>query len=114
MKLLFDQNLSFKLCRLLDDIFPDSLHERLAGLDGADDSEIWNYAASNGLIIVTLDADFSEIAALTGTPPEVIWLRCGNQKMATVEALLRSHLQLIRAFQDDRAACLEIYELTLG
>jgi predicted nuclease of predicted toxin-antitoxin system len=109
MKLLFDQNLSFKLCRLLGDIFPDSQQVRLAGLESADDSEIWNYAAINGFTIVTLDADFSEMAALIGSPPKVIWLRCGNQKTATVEALLRSHLRLIRTFQDDSAACLEIY-----
>lgn len=109
MKLLFDQNLSFKLCRLLGDIFPDSQQVRLAGLETADDSEIWNYATTNGLTIVTLDADFSEMAALIGPPPKVIWLRCGNQKTAIVEALLRSHLQLIRAFRSDTAACLEIY-----
>lgn len=62
MKLLFDQNLSFKLCQLLGDIFPDSQQVLLAGLESADDSEIWNYAAINGFTIVTLDADFSEMA----------------------------------------------------
>jgi hypothetical protein len=32
MKLLFDQNLSFKLCGLLSDLFPDSKQVRIAGI----------------------------------------------------------------------------------
>lgn len=37
MKLLFDQNLSFKLCSLLADLFPDSRQIRGLGLDRSDD-----------------------------------------------------------------------------
>ena len=33
MKLLFDENLSFKLCRQLSDVFPGSSQVRLAGLE---------------------------------------------------------------------------------
>jgi predicted nuclease of predicted toxin-antitoxin system len=58
MKLLFDENLSFKLCRQLDDLFPDSSQVRLVGLERADDRAIWNYAKANGFAVVTLDADF--------------------------------------------------------
>lgn len=35
MKLLFDQNLSFKLCRQLNDLFPDSRQVWLVGLEPA-------------------------------------------------------------------------------
>jgi predicted nuclease of predicted toxin-antitoxin system len=35
MKLLFDQNLSFKLCARLTDLFPGSNQVRLLGLDQA-------------------------------------------------------------------------------
>ena len=34
MKLLFDENLSYKLVRLLADLFPDSVHVRDVGLKG--------------------------------------------------------------------------------
>ena len=37
MKLLFDQNLSFKLCQALADLFPGSSQVRLLGLAEADD-----------------------------------------------------------------------------
>ena len=44
MKLLFDQNLSFKLCRLLADVFPESNQIRLIGMEEAEDRAIWEYA----------------------------------------------------------------------
>ena len=78
MKLLFDQNLSYRLCRELDDAFPGSQQVARAGLADADDISVWNYAARHSLTIVTHDADFAEIAALRGPPPKVVWLRCGN------------------------------------
>jgi predicted nuclease of predicted toxin-antitoxin system len=58
MKLPFDENLSFKLCRQLDDLFPGSSQVRLLGLERADDATIWGHAKANEFAIVTLDADF--------------------------------------------------------
>jgi Domain of unknown function (DUF5615) len=54
MKLLFDQNLSFKLCWLLADLFPGSDHVRLRGLADADDQTVWAYAKTNGFILSRL------------------------------------------------------------
>jgi hypothetical protein len=64
MKLLFDENLSFKLCRQLSDLFPASTHVRLIGLERADDRAIWDYARVNEFALVTLDVDFVEMAGL--------------------------------------------------
>lgn len=66
MKLLFDQNLSFKLCRQLADLFPDSTQVRLLGLHRANDRVIWEHAKANGFTLISLDADFAELAALLG------------------------------------------------
>jgi predicted nuclease of predicted toxin-antitoxin system len=41
MKLLFDENLSPKLPRLLTTQFPGSLHLRDCGLKGETDEKIW-------------------------------------------------------------------------
>jgi predicted nuclease of predicted toxin-antitoxin system len=110
MKLLFDQNLSFKLARKLADVFPGSSQVKLLGLEEADDRDIWNYARQNGFTLATKDADYYEKSALLGHPPKVIWLRCGNQPTITIERLIRAHLEEIRAFeQDPTAGCLEIY-----
>lgn len=110
MKLLFDQNLSFKLAKELDDVFTGSSQVKLVNLQEADDSDIWDYARQNGFTLVSKDSDYHERSALLGHPPKVIWLRCGNQRTSYIEQLIRSHLDEIRAFEADATAgCLEIY-----
>jgi len=109
MKLLFDENLSSELCARLADLFPDSGQVRLIGLATADDAQIWRHAKAGGFAIVSLDADFADMAALYGAPPKVVWLRCGNQPSAAVERLLREHAEAIASFGRDDASCLEIY-----
>ena len=110
MKLLFDQNLSFKLCTLLSDLFPGSQPIRELGLDQSDDRIVWQRAKDNGFMLVSQDSDFADMAAHYGHPPKVIWLRCGNQTVATIEALLRRHAKIISEFDENiTAACLEIF-----
>lgn len=110
MRLLFDQNLSFRLCQSVGDLFPGSVHVRLLGLSEADDRVLWDYARANGFLIVSQDVDFAEMAALFGSPPKVIWLRAGNRSTAAIAALLRRHARVIVEFSsDDSMACLEIY-----
>jgi predicted nuclease of predicted toxin-antitoxin system len=110
MKLLFDQNLSFKLCRQLFDVFPGSNQVRLLGLAEANDREIWHHAKTNDFVIVSQDADFADMATLYGPPPKVIWLRCGNQPTEAIETRLRDHAEAIAAFvSSDTIACWEIY-----
>jgi predicted nuclease of predicted toxin-antitoxin system len=110
MKLLFDQNLSFKLCQTVADLFPESKHVRALGLSEVGDRTIWDYARAHGFTIVSQDVDFAEMAVLLGCPPKVIWLRAGNQSTAAVAALVRHHAQIMVDFWNDAGtACLEIY-----
>ena len=109
MKLLFDENLSFRLCERLEGLFPGSAQVRPLGLGEAADRTIWDHAAAHGFAVVSLDVDFAERAALMGPPPKVIWLRCGNQPTVVIANLLREHIAVIEAFELDDAACLEIY-----
>jgi predicted nuclease of predicted toxin-antitoxin system len=53
VKLLLDQNLSPRLVNRLVDLYPDSSHVYLIGLDTAPDLIIWEYARDNEFIIVT-------------------------------------------------------------
>jgi len=109
MKLLFDENLSFKLCGLLSDLYPNSSQVRLLSLEQADDREIWDYSKSVGMTLVTQDSDFADMAALYGHPPKVIWLRCGNRSTEYIEAILRKHISVIRNFENDlSSSCLEL------
>ena len=72
MKLLFDENLSFRLCRQLSDVFPGSSQVRLAGLERADDMAVWAYAKANDFTIVTLDASNSKSPSQQG-PHSFFW-----------------------------------------
>ena len=45
------------LVNRLADIFPDSSHVQLVGLDCSDDEQVWEHAKLNGFIIVTKDVD---------------------------------------------------------
>lgn len=110
MRLLLDQNLSFKLGQQLAPYFAGTEHVKLLGLDGADNLQIWQYAKEHGLTIVTQDADFELLAQFRGFPPKIIWLRCGNTSTANIRDLLVSHHQLIAAFvADELTACLELH-----
>ena len=58
--LLFDENLSPQLPRLVAALFPGGVHVRDVGLARADDSAVWDYARTHGLGIVTKDDDFRQ------------------------------------------------------
>ena len=101
MRLLFDENLSHQLVRLLADIFPQSLHVRDVGLKSADDPVVWQYAKENHLIIVSKDSDLHQRSFVLGHPPKLVWVRLGNCSTAEVEGLLRRRFTAITAFRDD-------------
>ncbi|MBW4644202.1 MAG: DUF5615 family PIN-like protein [Goleter apudmare HA4340-LM2] len=109
MKLLFDHNLSPRLLDQVADIYPNSQHVFLIGLDQADDRVLWDYAKQGEFTIVTRDADFNELSILHGFPPKVIWIRRGNCSTNQIEEILRSHSENIQVFVQD--ACLGVLTL---
>lgn len=110
MKLLLDQNVSYRVLGELEVAFPGSTQVRLIKLDTADDKTIWEYARDHGFTIVSQDSDFHELAMYYGVPPKVIWLKCGNRPRWYVAALLLSHKDRIIDFGDDPGtAVLEVY-----
>jgi len=110
LKLLLDQNLSRKLINRLADIFPDSSHVQFHALAEVNDSKIWEFAKNHDFCIVTQNADFPELSQLYGSPPKVIWLRCGNMPTTRVEIILRSSVEIIRQFMNNASLdCLELY-----
>lgn len=104
MKLLFDENLSFRLVAALADIYPDSSHVREVGLLGADDLRIWSFAGEHGFLLASKDTDFYERSLVFGAPPKIIWLRIGNSTVNETITLLRSQYIVIRHFAEDTTA----------
>ena len=112
MKLLFDQNISFRIISKLKDVFPDAKQVRELGLENSTDREIWEYAKSKDYSIVTFDADFYDMSNLYGHPPRIIWLRTGNRKTDDLAKLLTDRSVIIQEFLTDDSykniACIEI------
>ena len=110
MKLLFDENLSRRLCQKLEDIFPDCKQVCLVGLENVDDRDIWQYAAKEGLTIVSKDGDFHDLSFLLGAPPKVIWLRIGNCTTDLAEAVIRRNIEAIKSFENSDEAAILVLE----
>ena len=100
MKLLFDQNLSRRLVRLLETGFPGSRHVSDLGLETATDQTIWDYAADHGYVIVSKDSDFRQLAFLRGPPPKAIWVGLGNASTRDILNVLSDYGSVISNFGD--------------
>ncbi len=101
MKLLIDENLSFRLTSALKKEFANSIHVRDVDLLRADDGSIWHFAKANGFTILTQDDDFLEMSGLFGHPPKVIHLGIGNSRTQRIIDLLIGEHQVIKAFGMD-------------
>jgi predicted nuclease of predicted toxin-antitoxin system len=110
MKLLFDQNISFRLIKRINDLFPDSKQVRELGLENSTDTEIFNFAKRNDFALVTFDSDFCDLNIIRGFPPKIIWIRTGNTTTKNLENLLRKKNDLIKLFLSEDYGCLEIIE----
>lgn len=109
MKLLLDQNLSYKLLKSLEPIFPGSNHVKTLGLETADDAAIIRFAKDHGFAVVSRDVDFYEAVQLMQFPPKVVWLDCGNLSTRQVESLLLARREDILGLDSDSEAdCLVI------
>jgi predicted nuclease of predicted toxin-antitoxin system len=101
VKLLLDENLSRRLVRRIQDLFPESRHVSSEGLTQASDVTLWNYARQHGFVIVSADSDFYHLAITMGPPPKVIWLKGCDYPTADAEKLMRSEAIRIAEFEKD-------------
>ncbi len=114
MRLLFDQNISFRVVGLLKETFPEIRHVREFDLQYATDRQIWNFARENDYNIVTYDSDFYDLVTLFGHPPKIVWLRLGNTSSQNLIRVLLAQAEEIDSFltdfQNEHVSCLEIYK----
>ena len=86
MRLLLDANISWRLTDKLKIHFDECKHVDQVGLSvPASDTEIWEYALENNMVIVTNDEDFLNFVNLKGFPPKVVLLKTGNQSNSYIE-----------------------------
>ena len=66
----------------------EAKHVRDLDLRQSEDAEIFDRARKAGVVVFTKDEDFVELVRRLGTPPQVLWLRCGNMSNARLKNLL--------------------------
>ena len=84
-RFLIDANLPYRFALWHGE---DFLHAFDLG-DTLSDIEIWQYAKQHDLVIVSKDADFSDMIMLSDPPPRVIHLRIGNMRLRDLFGFLR-------------------------
>lgn len=83
MKLLFDENISFRIVKKVKEVFPESRG---------------------------FDEDFSDLQSLKGFPSKIIWLRMGNSFTLNVLHKLPENIQAIHDLSDNpQLGILELY-----
>jgi predicted nuclease of predicted toxin-antitoxin system len=98
VSLLIDENLSFRLKRLLTNAFPGCRHVADFGLLTADDRQIYDCARDQGLALLSKDDDFRERVEREGPPPKLVFVRLGNVSTTTIAAAIIAQERLISAF----------------
>lgn len=111
MKLLFDQNLPWRLVNTVSHKFQGSGHVVSLGLSKASDQELWAYALENDFCICTKDDDFHQLSFLHGPPPKVVWLQIGNRPTWEITELLEQHLDKIQEFASTEEALMIIRQV---
>ncbi|MCX7144775.1 MAG: DUF5615 family PIN-like protein [Sulfuritalea sp.] len=89
IKIVLDQGLPRSAAELLRQQGWDALHVGDVGLAAASDQTILNQAEQQGRTVVTLDADFHALLAVSGaSAPSVVRLRIEGLKGSELAALL--------------------------
>ncbi len=70
----------------------DAVALRDISLRDAKDIDIFTAAKSENAIILTKDSDFIDLVCRLGSPPQILWLTCGNVTNRNLRKLLSDTL----------------------
>lgn len=109
MILWVDAHISPSICRWIRRQFAlDAVHVRDLGLRDAEDTHIFEKARKAQVVLFTKDDDFVDLVGRLGTPPQVLWLRCGNMANARLWSILSRVLPDAIELLDHREPVVEI------
>ena len=79
MNIWLDAQLPPTLANWLTDNFDlEAAALRDLELRDAKDTEIFEAARAANVVIMTKDSDFIDLVCRLGSPPQILWLTCGN------------------------------------
>ena len=110
MKIWVDAQLSPAIAAWINRSFSkiQAASVRALGLRDATDAEIFQAAREAGTILMTKDADFMRLLEKHGTPPQVIWITCGNTSNARMREVLADAFPKVLALLDQGESLIEI------
>jgi predicted nuclease of predicted toxin-antitoxin system len=81
---------------------------RELGLQRAKDREIFEAARRANVVIITKDSDFVDLVRRVGSPPQVLWLTCGNTSNAQLRRIFQARFADALALLEQGEAIVEI------
>ena len=93
MKIWIDAQLPPTLASWLSATFDlEASSLRDLSLRDAQDIDIFAAARAENAVIMTTDSDFIDLVCRLGTPPQILWLTCGNVTNQNLRRLLTATL----------------------
>jgi predicted nuclease of predicted toxin-antitoxin system len=113
MKIIIDQNISFRIIPHINHLFTEVAHVRMLSWTDAPDILIFRNAKQNGFdAILTLDEDFDNIILENSPPPKILWLRVRNCSTSHLAQIIKNKIDIINDFLIDKELdCLEIFDI---
>jgi predicted nuclease of predicted toxin-antitoxin system len=109
VKFLIDNQLPCALARLLTDLGHQGVHVLDIGLAQENDRAIWAYAALNGFVIVSKDADFADLAVLDPHRVRIVWVRSRNCRKAALPESFKNAFDTIEGELNAGENLIELY-----
>jgi predicted nuclease of predicted toxin-antitoxin system len=112
MKILIDQNISYRIMAMIQNELWQVEHIKNHDLVNANDFEIFMFARQNKYeAILTLDEDFQLLQLVHEQPPKIIWIRIGNCSTKKLAETIKTNTSTIQYFLDDTLSdCLELFK----
>ena len=111
MKLWLDAQFSPNIATWIAEHFAiEAVPVRDVGLRDAADVEIFTAAKQARAVVVTKDSDFSHLIERLGSPPQIIWLRCGNTSNERLREIFQRTLHNALALLEAGEVLVEIVD----
>ncbi|MCH9647320.1 MAG: DUF5615 family PIN-like protein [Deltaproteobacteria bacterium] len=109
MRFWLDAHLSPALARwLCTEHGVEAMPLRDLGLDEVEDEQIFEAARQASVCVMTKDRDFVEMVHRLGTPPQILWVTCGNTSTRALTEILTASFPAARQLLEQGEALVEI------
>lgn len=98
MRLLLDENISWRLVAYLRPHCAAVVHVRDLSLDSSPDTSIWRYVREHGYDVLTKDEDFLRLVLAECFPPRVVAVQNAQVPVARLAEFLLAQLPQLRGF----------------